>query len=629
MEEYEVTTIEENESERLTDDCDGSVDSNQIENIIDDLRNSLMCGEPSNEIIPSPELLEVSEQKKEESGGIERENVSNEEDENQSLVEVPPEIIQEFGEGQWSKTYQERGETTFDFMTGEMMSKDGNFSLTKHIKENATEQQAALHEQIIKNWIESTGAAQLIAFNETKENIIVVHVTKTWVEAEGQIVSETWSKTTEKKIEEPKQLDQEELGSMSDDHDEYADFTSDQKITGQGFYAFSAETAATNQTMEEQDAIEEVQLEALKNELKETDATDDFNDKPVQIGEANLETKIREVPMQEEKRQTEELKDRQIAIATSEKEQIEPVFSEHTGVVSGAAIEIMDDEKYNFEQLIDTGFEQESVLSKEIESALSETLPVTNNKEKDIIEAFGIELVEISQDEPESIVVKEPDILSENGRSVGQTEMPVFQAEVFEETGIALMEDSEKQEIDMAYPLVEAKAGISDATRIPKTIRNTRKVLVDKNIELSERGRQETIGHDIQNRVRILKEGVAKKLQDDDTALMANQEIKPYGPKKTRTQEKQTSISNRELIFGNESVKDNITNTDRKNTETTRARYSAKPVIVKISQKNKLPFRSAELINRLLTFKPSIINNGDETAEEAIYSIIPVFESAV
>lgn len=58
------------------------------------------------------------------------------------------------------------------------------------------------------------------------------------------------------------------------------------------------------------------------------------------------------------------------------------------------------------------------------------------------------------------------------------------------------------------------------------------------------------------------------------------------------------------------------------------SQQASKPIIVKSAKKASPPFRPTELINKMLTFKPAVVTNDDETARNTIEAYIPEFELA-
>ena len=229
MEDGAETITEEELYEGGDPDFEDGAETNQIDEVLETLKYDYQVGiHPDTEIISGVEAGKGTRETAEEEPNSE--GILSKLPENNSANSVPPEVVREFGAGQWGKTYEERGEAVFNFQTGEMMSKDGSISLTKQIRESAGGQHAALHEQVVKGWMETSGGAQLIAFNENLKEEVMVHVTRTWIEQDGQIASETWSKAVPKAEALPQHIGFVGPESLVEDLDDY-DLPLSQAIT--------------------------------------------------------------------------------------------------------------------------------------------------------------------------------------------------------------------------------------------------------------------------------------------------------------------------------------------------------------------------------------------------------------
>ncbi len=110
-------------------------------------------------------------------------------------TEVPPDIIEQFGEGNWEFDQQDIRRYKFDFEKKEQFDEDG-VSLTQTLREDTENPFIGMHEDIIASW--SVGEAAYIPYTQETESGIEQYVTKSWVEADGTVVSVTWKRELEK-----------------------------------------------------------------------------------------------------------------------------------------------------------------------------------------------------------------------------------------------------------------------------------------------------------------------------------------------------------------------------------------------------------------------------------------------
>lgn len=667
----------------------------------------------------------------------EPESILNSGADSQTETEIPLEVIGEFGDGQWNKTYEEHGETAFDFRTGEMMSRDGSVSLTQQIRESASEQQAELHEQVIKNWMESSGGAQLIAFNEATENGVIVHVTRTWVEADGRVASETWSKAVKEEVEEL-----EQSGPID------PDFVSE---AGNIDSLMIAESSPITEP-----AIQETIL-AVNGERIETFSS---------VGPEVVPTELPET-------------------INSESERGRP--ADNNGELEQLA---------QARQTREPEFEKEMTPA-----SLLETLSAAESEAPAFDETLGIELIEIQSDELEFNETGKSEVSRMEISEIEQLKVSNLSKEDIENSGIILLTNSEIQADNIFVPDLELKADISGTGEVSKPAEMTKTDLLSRqntanvnlwnessprlNIEQEESGRLEipkiettetpqviTAGQNAQTGIHILKEGqtvtlwsenqtssepnsgfresvlktdfekgvvldslpivelpsVIEKPEDvqsdkvvekiaseaDDLAeqtemtFAASSEVVPielfetvsppeivpaefseedftgitieaepateitpetleasFGRKdealeirdpeitsvktavapgesvrqiadqeikseavETGMMNEQESALEAEQAFITEKVEDSILEVDLDNQEAAGDNQSAKPIIIKVSQQDSLPFRPEELISRLLAFKPSVVSNDDEAISDVLNSYLPEFELA-
>lgn len=522
MPEDDVATIEEDLYEGEATDFEGGVESSQIDEVLEALDRDYQDNIKSEtEAIPGVESNENTQETAEQESGSE--GVLDRLAENGSADSVPPEVIQEFGAGQWGKTYEERGEAAFNFQTGEMVSKDGSVSLTKQIKENATRQHAALHEQVIKGWMETSGGAQLIAFNETTEEGIVIHVTRTWVEQDGQVASETWSKAVPKEEIEPQQPVPADPELSADDYDDADTLAVPGDITAEGFVSFATEPEVKVQEVTAAEAVvtETAGTETFGIELQDMDDADldanhvtqanvqpatpevssvnilaeeyiptleqntdftpaveiyDFDDdiQPIEKVELNKAIEHTETPTPgpESVVQPAELQPTEIYEARPEQaERIQPVQAETL------AIDILPEGISLVENLFDGDDDIESAVGKvqqaqpEIKEGIEpiEVMVDTSSVTETLENTGGIELVALDDSsdglEEDVMLKSEMPVILESL----QSESPQTNKQV-ETTGIILLDESEINQVELAPKVLELKPEIADDEEIQNPI---------------------------------------------------------------------------------------------------------------------------------------------------------------
>ena len=571
MEDEAVEIIGEDIDEAQIGGYEDGIDSSQIDEIIAGLEDELTSDKPDAENFNIPESLNETGPEESDEGEPRQESVLEEAAESQSSTEVPPEIVAEFGQGLWSKTYEERGENTFDFSTGEMMSKNGSISLTLLIRESATGQQAAFHEQVVKNWMENAGSAQLIKYDEATENGIIIHVTRTWVEAGGQIASETWSKAIEKEVERPeRQPGQIDAELVQDDLDNAQIEPSTDEAADQGAYTFSADSASANQTAKEEVAAVETQPEfsgiELEQDLDDEDTPsiafvqlatqgslpqveniqiasevlsstdnikiDDFDDEP-QTSVRELETGVADIPASQEVQQAVVPNGQEVAAITIERERanLSSVEPQNSEIALDAIVSKISDIEYGT-TLDDNGdeLEPQAVFVKSRGLTLKQKAEIHPAIEIEVqapIEAFGIELVETNQDKPEAVVDQELEVISDNILPVEQPARVDEQNKTFEDAGITLMEDSEDRNSSISAVVMEIKAGTSAPEKVIKETKTIEKDLTKTNTKPLELTNSETPEQAVQIGIHILREGVTEKAQDKASALQEQKTGEP------------------------------------------------------------------------------------------------------
>ncbi len=527
--EDDVATIEEDIDEGLAEGSGDETASSQVDDLLEQWESKWTADDStsldSNTVLENETPAEGVETNQD---GIAKVEVDQENSQKEifdkvssdkAAETVPLEIVQQFGVGEWSKTYQERGESTFDFQTGEMMSKDGNTSLTRQIKDGATAEQAALHEQVIQGWLENFGGAQTIAFIEDLENGMIIHVTSSWVEFDGQVASETWSREILKEELQSVSSGLVEVESSIGDYDD--DLLPDQNIAiGEGSVSLTVELVAGNQEAAKAEvATSEVPLETAGIELQDMDdgdlesggivkvsieaevvitpdenlslaenslsfeqspdlkaaiETDDYDDEAVRAGISQADNTLKTVetagidPKSDFLAQRPALQVREIS--TAQQEQTELIQFSQAEIIAAAdpleGISLIED-SFDLDDDFEIAVARAEVGTLRLgNETLIEAIDVPSPRDAVAVarkDTSGIELFDISNEDEDLEEAVMPMSIAEMVLESALQQPPVEPAET---AGIVLLDDVEIQSMELTREALELKSGIDKADEV-------------------------------------------------------------------------------------------------------------------------------------------------------------------